>query len=351
MEVSITNISKPFNPSQIEVEEKNATINTLLDMLRGDMIDLNPEFQRHADLWNEEKKSRLIESILLGLPIPSFYFEFNKERKKWIVIDGLQRLCALNDFMNGRLKLNGLEFLGDSFSGITYDYMPAYDKVEFGMRTITMNIFKGNTPPNVKFIIFKRLNTGGLELKDAEIRNALFQGRATDLVKDLLDVFHGYLGPKLYTKRMKDHDFVVRFLAHKLIRYSGYKKLSDYLNDVMTLLVSLDDSQADYLKSLFSTTIKYSIDLMGDVAFRKPSKEKKSSISLALFECTMVCLSELTDNDRQQLLLRKPQFLQNYVALFKDEKMNKSLSDGVGQIATVNYRMEATRNMINNTLK
>lgn len=351
MEIGITNITKPFNPSQIEVEEKNTTINTLLDMLRGNMIDLNPEFQRHANLWDGEKKSRLIESILLGLPIPSFYFEFNKERKKWIVIDGLQRLCALNDFMKGRLKLNGLEFLDSTWDGITYDLMPAYDKVEFGMRTITMNIFKGDTPPNVKFIIFKRLNTGGLELKDAEIRNALFQGRATELVKDLLGVFHSYLGLDLYTKRMKDHDFVVRFLAHKIMKYSGYKKLSDFLNDAMTLLEKLNNGQEEYLKSLFTSTIRFSIELMGDAAFRKPSKGKKNNISLALFECTMVSLSELTDDERQQLLLRKSQFLDNYVALFNDEKMKKSLSDGVGQSVTVNYRIEAIRNVIKNTLK
>lgn len=350
-EPKISIITKPFNPSQIEVEEKNATINTLLDMLRGNMIDLQPNFQRHANLWDDGKKSRLIESILLGLPLPSFYFEFDKRAKQWIVIDGLQRLCALNDFMSGKLRLKDLEFLAETWTGSTYDSMPPYDKMEFGMRTVNMNILKGDTPPNVKFIIFKRLNTGGLELKDAEIRNALFQGKATDIVQELLIVLHDFLGKSVNEKRMADHDYVTRFLAHKLINYSGYKKLSNFLADAMATLNEASDVQLDKLKKSFSDTLQNSINLMGDSAFRKPSEIKRNRISLALFECTMVCLSEISDAEHRMLLQRRTQFMSNYTEMFNDEKFKKALSDGVGQKKSVNYRIELTRSIIRKTLQ
>ena len=101
-------ITNPFNPNEIDVDIATVNLGSLIEQLENEEIDLKPDFQRAADVWDATKKSRLIESVLLGLPLPSFYFSEDAVTKKLIVIDGLQRLCAFTDFIlkkEGALKL------------------------------------------------------------------------------------------------------------------------------------------------------------------------------------------------------------------------------------------------------
>lgn len=92
-------ITKPFNPNDIDVDISTVNLGSLIEQLENDEIDLQPDFQRAADVWNNVKKSRLIESILLGLPLPSFYFSEDPRSQKLSIIDGLQRICAIRDFI------------------------------------------------------------------------------------------------------------------------------------------------------------------------------------------------------------------------------------------------------------
>ena len=114
-----SNLQGPFDPNDIDVDIAVVNLGWLLEQLEYEEIDLKPEFQRSSDVWSKEKKSRLIESILLGLPLPSFYFSEDPTTNKLIIVDGLQRLCALKDFwiekenMEKKLVLEGLQFLTD----------------------------------------------------------------------------------------------------------------------------------------------------------------------------------------------------------------------------------------------
>ena len=92
-------ITKPFNPNEIDVDISTVNLGSLIEQLENDEIDLQPDFQRAADVWDNVKKSRLIESILLGLPLPSFYFSEDPRSQKLSIIDGLQRICAIRDFI------------------------------------------------------------------------------------------------------------------------------------------------------------------------------------------------------------------------------------------------------------
>ena len=92
-------ITTPFNPNDIDVDISTVNLGSLIDQLENDEIDLQPDFQRATDVWSKIKKSRLIESIILGLPLPSFYFSEDPVSHKLSVIDGLQRICAIRDFM------------------------------------------------------------------------------------------------------------------------------------------------------------------------------------------------------------------------------------------------------------
>ena len=92
------NLQGPFDPNEIDVDISVVNLGSLLEQLEYEEIDLKPEFQRSSDVWSKEKKSRLIESVLLGLPLPSFYFSEDPETGKLTIVDGLQRLCAFKDF-------------------------------------------------------------------------------------------------------------------------------------------------------------------------------------------------------------------------------------------------------------
>lgn len=105
-------ITHPFNPNDIEIETPPYTVGYLIDHLEHEEINMNTEFQRENNLWTAEKQSKLIESILLGLPLPAFYFDTSNE--KWDIIDGLQRCCSIENFcVKKQLKLTGLEFLAE----------------------------------------------------------------------------------------------------------------------------------------------------------------------------------------------------------------------------------------------
>ena len=104
-------ITKPFDTKSIRIESKSGNMNTLLDRLQNDEIDLQPDFQRQAGIWNEENQSRLMESFMLRIPVPAFYFDGTND-EKWLVVDGLQRLTAVQRFVIKQdLRLCGLEYL------------------------------------------------------------------------------------------------------------------------------------------------------------------------------------------------------------------------------------------------
>lgn len=107
-------ITEPFDPNAIDVDISTVNLGYLIEQLENDEIELQPDYQRASDVWDETKKSRLIESILLGLPLPSFYFSEDVVSQKLSIVDGLQRICAIRDFVlkkDNPLKLQNLQFL------------------------------------------------------------------------------------------------------------------------------------------------------------------------------------------------------------------------------------------------
>ena len=150
-------ITKPFDTKSIRIESKSGNMNTLLDRLQNDEIDLQPDFQRQAGIWNEENQSRLMESFMLRIPVPAFYFDGTND-EKWLVVDGLQRLTAVQRFVIKQdLRLCGLEYLKEH-DGKTFSELPRPLQRTIREADLVWYLIMPGTPENVKFEVFRRIN-------------------------------------------------------------------------------------------------------------------------------------------------------------------------------------------------
>ena len=317
-------ITKPFNPNEIDVDISTVNLGSLIEQLENDEIDLQPDFQRAADVWDNVKKSRLIESILLGLPLPSFYFSEDPRSQKLSIIDGLQRICAIRDFIlkeDEPLKLEGLQFL-KNFEGLTYSQLARPEVKRIKSLKITMNTLRKGTPLDVKYIIFQRVNTAGVPLTPQEMRHALNQGPAAIFIKELasMESFKKATNYSVKSKRMLDRDFVNRFIAF-FIGYQDYMgDLDMFLNDKMGELNKMTSEQRD--------------------------DDKRKPISKSVYDTLSVNIAWLSDKEQSLLLKNAEAFKAGMIRLFNDKKFDFSISTGTGQKYNVDLRFTMVKSLI-----
>lgn len=345
-------ITKPFNPNEIDVDISTVNLGSLIEQLENDEIDLQPDFQRAADVWDNVKKSRLIESILLGLPLPSFYFSEDPRSQKLSIIDGLQRICAIRDFILKKdepLKLEGLQFL-KNFEGMTYSQLARPEVKRIKSLKITMNTLRKGTPLDVKYIIFQRVNTAGEPLTPQEMRHALNQGPAAEFIKELanMESFKKATNYSVKSKRMQDRDFVNRFIAF-FIGYQDYMgDLDMFLNDKMGELNKMTPTQRDGIRDSFDKAMKCCYQIFRNDTFRKRYSvtDKRKPISKSVYDTLSVNIAWLSDEEQLMLLKKAEVFKTGMIRLFNDERFNFSISTGTGQKYNVDLRFTMVKSLI-----
>jgi len=350
-------MEKPFNPSKIDITTKHLTIDLLIKRLKAVPIeiDLAPAFQRKSDLWDDQKQSQLIESLLIKFPLPAFYFD-GSDNNKWLVVDGLQRLSSLRNFVIlKKLKLKGLEFL-NKLEGFGFDDLPRNLQRQIEEAQITAYIINPGTPEEVKFNIFKRINTGGLILNSQEIRHALNQGISATFVAELAEIkaFKEATENAINPNRMMDREFVTRFIAFYLYPYTDYiPDLDTYMNKAMSDIKKLSVQQRDKIKSDFTKSMKLAKKIFDNWTFRKSDKypDKRKPINKALFEVWSVLLAKLDDTNRQKLEYNKDVLFEKSVMLTKDDSVFfDSITTSTGNKSCVIDRFTKIDRIIKETL-
>lgn len=348
-------MDNPFNPKDIDIKTKTMSMDNIIKRLKENEIDLAPDFQRNMNLWDDEKQSRLIESLLIKFPLPAFYFD-GSDDNKWLVVDGLQRLSAIKNFVvDQTLRLTGLEFL-EKLNGHTFAELPRTFQRQIEEAEIISYVINPGTPEDVKFNIFKRINTGGLVLEPQEIRHALNQGIPARFVAELaeLDVFKRATGYVISSKRMLDREFVTRFISFYINDPNDYKPdLDTFMTKSMGQIKHISEKERDEIKRNFSEAMMCVMAIFGKWAFRKvyDITEKRRPINKALFEVWSVMLARLNDNQRHAIINNHELVFERFIILMnKDDFFVSSITSSTGDKSRIKYRFSKIENLLKELL-
>lgn len=369
-ETVIEALIDPYDPDKIKVSSKQFSIKLIKEMIDDKDIDLNPDFQRNF-VWNSAQKSRLIESILLRIPLPMFYFSEDDEGRL-VVIDGLQRLTTINEFMDNKFSLFGLEYLNESCEGCYYKADLGKEGLEakyfrwFNQTQISSNVIDPSSPTKVKYDIFRRINTGGKPLNNQEIRNCLAGTGLRETLKKMVNLpeFKEATDWSIKPTRMDDQEVALRFiLFHELIHqditldnYTGY--IEQLMDDLTERLVKKDENELENYIQLFSNAMKNARYLFGKrFAFRKTQLKDiqpgayKQLINKALFVSWSVLLSNfdpvlIEERNNEQALLEP---LAREIT--EDQQFLYYLSSGTNGKANIRYAFMKVSMIIQDYLK
>lgn len=348
-------ITQPFDTRAIRIESKSGNMNTLLARLENSEIDLAPDFQRQAGIWNKRNQSRLIESLMLRIPIPAFYFDGTND-EKWLVVDGLQRLTAIQSFvLDQSLRLSELEYLKEH-EGKTFAELPRPLQRAIREADLVWYLIMPGTPDNVKFDVFRRINTGGVPLSSQEIRHALNGKPVTDVIKKLAEseAFKRATSHGLSSKRMDDRECVTRFLVFSVLPPQSYNKddFDAFLNVGMRYLNShvelLEELQRRFLRAMQAAE-----SIFGNDAFRKRynSKATRFPVNKALFESWSINLDACTDEELQLLTQKKDTLKEAFMQLMREDSFfEKAVTQGTGSISRVKCRFNKISMLIQGVL-
>jgi hypothetical protein len=352
-------IRTPFDPSEIDVITQARTVDLLLTRLREGELNLSPDFQRRANIWDEKRKTSLIESMLLRIPIPSLYVSENKAGD-YTVVDGLQRLCAIAHFVDVdalnkslKTKLNPLRLDHEGLQSLqeqkdkSFADLPRPLQRRINETELTLHVIRPSTPSNVKFNIFSRINQGGLPLTAQEIRNALYPGTWQEKVRTIAESkkFRDATDNKIKGERMQGIELVLRFVA--LYTFVGNRpdeqNLDEFLNEtVEKRCISWDNNRWSEIESALYRALEDGVKIFGKFAFRKISGPNwnRGPINRSLFETEMVLLARRNPNELSTLVGCSVKVLEELAELFKKDDFANALLYATGRGASSNKRLE-----------
>jgi len=313
------------------------TLTVLHDKMNDGKIVV-PDFQRRY-VWNINQGSRLVESFLLGLPVPGIFLAKEKDTGNLLVLDGQQRLVTCKAFREEMFPITNRVFslknVNEKWLGKKYSELDPSDQNRFDDSVLRATITQQIHPEDDTSIyhIFQRLNTGGTILQNQEIRNCLYHGNFNDMLRELNlnETWRDLYNSRKPNKRMKDEELILRFLAlhYNFKNYS--KPMNEFLSKFMDNNRNISMEKSNSMKKIFIDTISYIYREVGIPAFRP-----RGNINSAAFDSITYIVanfkSELNDN-----------IADNIQKLFQDSGYLKAIAEGTTDPETIKNRLEITK--------
>jgi len=289
----------------VSFDSYDITVRQLLDMVAEGSIDIAPEYQRHF-IWGTDRQSALIESLLLGIPVPSLFMATNSDAT-WEVIDGLQRLTTMVNFIGddktiqrvnpecSRLRLESLEKL-DEMNGLTFGELPKSVQLHLQTRPVRITVLNDKTDKVVRFDLFERLNTGGVVLHQQEIRNCVYIGKFNDMIKELAanPDFRAVVKTTERSERTGNfEELVLKFFAYFQDREKFTHSVKDFLNEYMDRKTKRFDDE-NHLKRLFEQTFRVLAEFLPQGIVRG---SRVNVTPLVLYEAISIGVADLIEGN------------------------------------------------------
>lgn len=344
-------ITHPFNPEKIKIKTGRILVGQLVTRIEYNEIDLAPDFQRMSGIWNIRRKSRLVESLMLKIPIPVFYVAADRD-ENWSVVDGIQRMTAINGYVTGEFALDSLEYLTD-LNRKRYADLSRPMRRRISETELVVNVIEPGTPPEVMFNVFLRINTGGMTLNGQEIRHALHPGPVREYLKRLAesDEFIRATNGSVKPDRMADRECVLRFLAFYMEPWEKYEEndLNGYLGKAMDKINAMGAAARDEIASEFKKAMRAAFDIFGDDAFRKRTSADapRRPVSKALFETWSVALARSSPERIARLVERREETRRAFIALMsEDGEFERAISYATSTPRRVRKRFAAIDSLV-----
>ena len=356
---------QPFNPEKIRVDQQMLSVKYMLELMEEGLIELNPGYQRNRVWKDNRRKSLLIESLMLRIPIPAFYF-YENEDGEYQVIDGQQRLATIREFVSGKFKLSGLEYLGKEYNKKGFKELDIKYVQRIYRTQIAVNILDARSPKKVIYDIFRRVNTGGVNLNPQEMRNAICKQETREfLIKSTKN--ENYLMAtrgKIKDERMDAQELVLRFYAFymaynydKEYVYYDYKNISTMLDVQIETLNKYSPEKLDVLYKKFDEAMRRCYLLFGEYAFSKIGWNnnevirKVDYINKSLFSSFSILIMHSKFDNIDLKKYQKKILKELAYKLTEDHMYFNSLTAGTGDKRNVYKNFEVSKEVLETCLK
>lgn len=320
------------------IRNDHRTVRDVLHRIDEGRYVMDPEFQRDF-IWTEDKQSKLIESVVMRIPLPVFYMAEDHEGRM-VVVDGLQRLSTFKRFSDGKLKLrlpDRGELDGKRFSDLSPKYQNRVEDCN-----LIFYIIDSKAPERARLDIFDRVNSGQ-PLTRQQMRNSLYMGRATRFLKNEAGtkVFLNATGTSLNPKTMRDREFVNRFCAFQVLGPDAYHRgdMDDFLARALRRMNKMTDAVLADISSNFRAGLRNNFLLFKRQAFRKHKvgQERRAVLNASLWDVMVTGLSPYTS---AEIKAHATELREAVYRLLQDEKFDTAISYGPNDPKNVKRRFE-----------
>ncbi len=329
------------------IRRETRTVHDVIRRIDQGGYVMDPDFQRDF-IWPTDKQSKLIESVIMRIPLPVFYMAEDDEGRM-VIVDGLQRLSTFHRFLKDELSLN----LPDREELHRKRFSDLSSKLENRVEdcNLIFYIIDSKVPERARLDIFERVN-GGVPLTRQQMRNCLFMGQATRFLKEesKSEVFLKATGESLKVQSMRDREFVNRFCAFQLLDLDDYRgDMDDFLARCLRKMNMMEESELSLLADQFHSALENNFILFGGQAFRKhrPEQESRGIINASFWDVMSTGLSRYTREHVQEYADHLRGAIHD---LLKDEEFNRAITYGPNDARKVRTRFRMTNDMFKEVL-